>query len=187
VSSALAEISTPRYSIEDNAALRELADRVTFTTNPASVPDDAADIVICVGADHIFGSQREALAALRDLVHPGGRLLFGTGFWERPPTIDEAGAFGAAPVDLQLLADLVDTAMASGFRLLDLRTATRREWEQFEFGYLADTEEWLMGSATHEAAPGAAQRSAAHRNGYLRGYRDVLGFAYLILGRPQQH
>lgn len=169
-----------------NAAARQLSDRVAFRTEPPVPPDDAADVVMCVGADHIFGSQQDALSALHDLVLPGGRLLFGSGFWERPPTVDQAASIGAAPQDLHLLADLVDVAASTGFRVLDLRTATRREWEQFEFGFMADWEEWLMEGSDDQRAPDAAQRSGAHRSSYLRGWRDILGFAYLVLGRPRR-
>lgn len=162
-----------------NAAARKLADRVTFRSNlPAGLQ---ADVVISVGADHVFGTQADALAALHDHVVPGGRVLFGTGFWEVPPTADQAAVIGAEPGDLTALADLVSLACSHGFRLLDLRTATRREWEAFESGYLADVEEWLL---EHPDDAEAASRSDTHLAGWLRGYRDVLGFAYLTLGRP---
>jgi SAM-dependent methyltransferase len=168
-----------------NASERGLATRVTFSE---SMPDPAEiappTVVLCVGADHVFGEQRDALGALANIATPGGRLLFGTAFWERPPTVEEAAGLGATPDDFVSLPDLVDLAMSAGFRLLDLRTATRREWEQFEMGFLADWEEWLM---RWPNAPGAAdirERADAHRDGYLRGYREVLGFAYLTLGLP---
>jgi hypothetical protein len=141
-------------------------------------------VTICIGADHVFGAQDAALAALFAMVPNGGRLLFGTGFWERSVTTEEAAALGAVPDDLCALADLVDLALATGFRLLDMRVATRREWEQFELGFLADWEEWLMRYPDATDAAAVRQRADSHRNGYLRGYRDVLGFAYLTLGRP---
>jgi hypothetical protein len=79
---------------------------------------------------------------------------------------------------------LIDLALAAGFRLLDLRTATRREWEEFELGYLADWEDWLMDWSQHDEATAIRSRTDTHRNEYLRGWRDVLGFAYVVLGRP---
>jgi SAM-dependent methyltransferase len=166
-----------------NARARGLADRVAFRESLPAPDERAPAIVVCVGADHVFGDQADALRALAATVAPGGRILFGTGFWERPPTVDEAGGLGAVPGDFGALADVVDLAMSSGLRLLDVRTATRREWEQFEMGFLADWEEWLMRWPDDPAAAGIRERADAHRNGYLRGYRDVLGFAYLTLGR----
>lgn len=165
-----------------NAASRGLTDRVTFRENlPAGLQ---ADVVVCVGADHVFGTQADALAALHEHVVPGGRVLLGTGFWEVPPTADQAAVIGAEPGDLTALADLVSLARSHGFRLLDLRTATRREWESFESGYLADVEEWLLtADLTDPDVRAHADDADEHLAGWLRGYRDVLGFAYLTLGR----
>ena len=60
--------------------------------------------------------------------------------------------------------------------MTDLRTATRREWEEFEFGYLADWEEWLVQYGDDEAAPEIRGRADTHRTEYLRHWRDFLGF-----------
>jgi SAM-dependent methyltransferase len=169
-----------------NATLRGLESRVVFREQLPDATVDMADVVVCIGADHIFGTQQDALRALYRFVRPGGRLLFGTGFWESPPTNEQAASIGAQPEDLSSLADLVDLAIAAGFRPLDLRSASRREWEAFEFGYLADWEEWLVRYPDAEAAPGILERSDTHRTEYLRGWRPVLGFAYLTLGRPTE-
>jgi SAM-dependent methyltransferase len=169
-----------------NAKLRNLHDRVRFQTELPAPDVDSADVVMCVGADHIFGSQRDALISLRSLVNIGGLLLVGTGYWERAATIEEAASIGATPDDLGTLAELIDLATDAGFRLLDLRTATRREWEEFEFGYLADWENWLMDWSHDPDATSIRARADTHRTEYLRGWRDVLGFAYLVLGRPRE-
>lgn len=167
-----------------NAAAHGVDARAAFG---AKLPDpevDRADVVICVGADHIFGTQEDALRALLPLVKPGGRLLFGTGFWEAPASEEDAAAVGLLPSQLSSLADLVDLAITVGFRVTDLRTATRREWEEFEFGYLADWEDWLVQYGDDEAAPEIRGRADTHRTEYLRHWRDFLGFAYLTLGKP---
>lgn len=167
-----------------NAVQRGLETRVEFL-DALPADRDTADVVICIGADHIYGTQADALDALAARVEPGGRLLFGTGYWERPPRVEEAAGLGATPDDFGSLADLADLAISLGFRLLDLRTATRREWEEFELGFLADWEEWLLRFPDDAGAADVRAQADQHRTGYLRGYRDVLGFAYLTLGRPR--
>ena len=164
-----------------NAANRGLSERVELQISDGSQPLDPADAVTCIGADHVFGTQAEALAALHPLVRPGGVLLFGTGYWQRPPTMAEAAGLGATPDELPELADLVDTCAAAGFRVLDLHTANEDEWNEFESGYLADLEEYLM---THPSDDARRVEADEHRAGWLRGYRGVLGFAYLTLGVP---
>ena len=127
--------------------------------------------------------RRGLLHALRRLVRPGGQLLFGSGFWEQPPTADQAAAVGLTPDALPDLAGLVDLALTAGFRPLFVQTASRDEWEQFESGYLADLERWLHRHGDRREADAIRARADKHRNEWLRGYRQTLGFAYLNLGR----
>ncbi|HEY8302545.1 MAG TPA: class I SAM-dependent methyltransferase [Jatrophihabitans sp.] len=163
------------------AEARGLTDRLELRAHDAATPVEPADAVLCVGAEHVFGTQDGALAALHRLVRPGGVLLFGTGFWQRPPTAEQAAGLGATPDELPDLATLVDKSTAAGFRPLDLQTANEDEWNAFESGYLADLEEALM---IDPSAADLRAQADAHRRGWLHGYRGVLGFAYLLLGVP---
>jgi cyclopropane fatty-acyl-phospholipid synthase-like methyltransferase len=166
-----------------NANARALADRVTFVEAPVPREHEPADVVICIGADHAYGSQSDALHTLSRLVRPGGQLLFGSGFWEREPSHEQAAAIGMKRDSLTDLAGLVDLAIAAGFRPLRIETANCDEWEAFESGYLADWEHWLHQYPNHNDVAEVRTKADAHRNAWLRGYRDVLGFAYLTLGR----
>jgi SAM-dependent methyltransferase len=168
-----------------NALDRGISTRVSFVEDVVPVEGVSGDVVICVGADHAYGTQRDALRVLRGLVNPGGRLLFGSGFWERIPSNVEAEAVGLTPDSLSDLAGLVDMALAEGFRPLFIQTANRDEWESFESGYLADTEEWLLDHGGDPTADALRAKSDSHRTEWLTGYRDVLGFAYLTLGPPR--
>jgi hypothetical protein len=108
--------------------------------------------------------------------------VFGTGFWEQPANDEQAAAVGMTPASIGGLADLVDLAIASGFRPLRIETANRDEWQEFESGFLADPEEWLVDNLDHPQAETIRARSDEHRNEWLRGYGEVLGSAYLTLG-----
>ncbi|MFZ0667410.1 MAG: class I SAM-dependent methyltransferase [Acidimicrobiales bacterium] len=167
-----------------NAAKRRLSERVQFLEGDIADLGDRADVVICVGADHAFGNQDEALEALRDYVNPGGRLLFGTGFWEREPTDDEAASLDMTSRTLRDLDGLVDKTIAVGFRPLSIHVANSDEWCEFESGYLADWETWLLSHAADPSAGDIRHKADKHRKDWLQGYRKVLGFAYLMLGTP---
>lgn len=169
-----------------NAVSRGLAGRVEFVRESAAgTTRGPAHLVLCLGAsqalsdparpDHVL----EALAALRGLVRPGGRVVLSEGFWTRPPTEAELGAMwpGASAGEMTDLAGLVDLATAAGFRTEWAEVANQDEWDEFESGYQADVQEWL---ATHDA-PEVRADTDAHRSRYLRGYRGVLGLAYLTL------
>ncbi|MFJ4717042.1 SAM-dependent methyltransferase [Streptomyces sp. NPDC088785] len=173
-----------------NAAARGLADRVEFLEKSATdAALDPADLVFCLSASHALSGAEpprlttEALRALRGLVTPGGRVVFADGYWQRPPTPQELGAMwpDARADEYDGLAGLVDRAVAAGFRPVWIETANRDEWETFESGYQSDQEVWLAGHPDHPLAEETREKLDRHRSSWLRGYRDVLGIAYLTL------
>ena len=162
-----------------NATDRGLTSQVTFGAGLDGL--QPADLVLNVGAEHVFGTLDRALVELHRFVRSGGRLLLGTLFWERPPTAELVEAFGELPS----LAELIDAATSAGWRPLDLRVATPQDWDHFEFGFLADWEDIVMSPGNADEAERARRAADDHRVGYLER-RGVLGFAFLILGRPHE-
>jgi ubiquinone/menaquinone biosynthesis C-methylase UbiE len=174
----------------DSARARGLGDRVTFVRESgAGTSRGPADLVLCVGASHALteveppGHTAPALAELRRLVSPGGRVLLGEGFWHRTPTEAElAGMWpGTSAGEFGDLPGLVDLAVAAGFRPAWIETATLEEWEDFESGYQCDEEEWLAAHGDHPKAAEIRAEVEQHRSYWLRGYYDLLGQAYLTL------
>jgi cyclopropane fatty-acyl-phospholipid synthase-like methyltransferase len=168
----------------ENAERRGLSSRASFIEGSATDHAEPADVVICCGAYQAFGTIDEALKALRGLVKPAGVLLFGAEIWDQPPSDERLSSMwpGTTVDDCRYLPDLVDAAVAAGFRPLRVQTATRGEWEEFESGYAAEAEEWLLANGDHAAAAEIRAKLDSHRSIWLRGHRDVLGFAYLTLG-----
>ncbi|MDN5725458.1 MAG: class I SAM-dependent methyltransferase [Propionibacteriales bacterium] len=160
-----------------------VADRVTFVTGEAEPYRDAADLVINIGAFQAYRTPAQALGALRELVNPGGRLIFGAEFWEHPPTDAELAHLweGTTAEDCTDLAGLVDLAVAAGFRPVRTETVTRTEWEEYESGHMAERELWLAAHPGHPQADEVRSALDSQRSIWLRGHRDLLGFAYLTL------
>jgi cyclopropane fatty-acyl-phospholipid synthase-like methyltransferase len=147
-----------------------VADRVAFHTADATTWDRPADIVLNVGASHIWGdSPAPALAALHSLTSPFGTLLFGDGVYEAAPDAAVREAFG----DLPDLAGLARIATDAGFRVMHAATSTQGEWDDFESDWRAGVERL--------ATPGARAFADRRREEYLGGYRGILGFAWLVL------
>jgi hypothetical protein len=105
---------------------------------------------------------QHTIDALRRLVSPGGRRLFGEGFWEHPPSPAEIAAMwpGITAEDHYDLAGLVDAAISAGFRPEWIETASLEEWDDFESG---------------------VEKADDRLSIWLRGSRGRLGFAYLTL------
>ncbi|MDX3193359.1 methyltransferase domain-containing protein [Streptomyces sp. MN03-5084-2B] len=157
------------------AASRGLA--VEFAEADAADWDTPAERAFCIGSAHVFGSTKAALGRLARVV-PSGRLLYGDGFWAAGPAALEI--FGT---DLLTLPELLDAVDGAGWRVLHLSTADQLEWDDFESTSRAGWAEWL---AAHPADPRAGRvREWLDRRlrEYVRDYRGVLGFTYLVLGR----
>jgi SAM-dependent methyltransferase len=159
---------------------RGFGDQVTFTEASAVDWKQPADRVLCIGATHAWGGTRAALAALVQAVKPGGRLLFGDGFWEQPPADAAVGIFGAEVVALK---DLVRLAHSAGWQVLHVSQADQLEWDEFESTWRLGRHRWL---AKHPDAAEAAELRKELQDSlleYLDVYRGVLGFCYLVLAR----
>ena len=174
----------------DNAVARGLDRRVSFLHESAiGTTRGPADLILCVGASHVLSEAKPpqhtlaALAALRRLVNPGGRVFLGEGFWERPPAPAEIAAMwpGITAGDHYDLAGLVDQAVRAGFRPEWIETASLAEWDDFESGYMADVEEWLAAYPDHPRADETRKMADEHLSIWLRGSRGVMGLAYLTL------
>jgi SAM-dependent methyltransferase len=162
------------------AADRGLGDRVRVVEASAVGWRESADRVICIGSSHIWGGTEAALTALALNVSPGGRLLFGDGFWKRDPSEAAVEIFGQEVVGL---GGLVRLAHAAGWDVLHLSEADQLEWDDFESTWRLGRHRWL---AEHPADPGAPALRETLRNRvleYLDVYRGVLGFCYLVLRR----
>jgi len=160
------------------AADRHLDGRVQFTEADVSWWDGTADRVLCVGASHALGGTTPALNALAKVIPAGGRLLFGDGYWEAAPSGLATELFGEQVLPL---AGLLEACQAAGWRVIHMSVADQREWDDFESTFRAGRQEWLL---AHPADPRAADVRDwldARERQYIQVYRNVLGFAYLVL------
>jgi hypothetical protein len=164
-----------------NAESRGLAAHVRLDLADVTAwSDEPADVAISIGASHAWGGTKDTLVAMRDRIRPGGTLLLGDAFWERPPSPRSLDVIGEG---FGTLAELVDLAMTCGYRLLSLATATLDEWDSFESRWCAGRERWLLANPDHPDAAETRRVVDDHRDGWLKGYRGELGFAYLTLAR----
>ena len=151
------------------AAQRGLHGRVEFVEADAARFVDNADVVVCVAASHAWGGVGATLRWLRECVAPGGRVLYGDGFWAASPTSAALEAIGEMP----RLDDIRAAARAAGFRIERDDVSTLAEWDAFETSWRAG----LEASGVPEAVAFAQRR----RREYEDGYRGTIGFSWLVL------
>ena len=57
------------------------------------------------------------------------------------------------------------------------------EWDSYEWSWVGSLTEWALDNPGHPGAAEARALAREHREQWLRGYRNVLGFATLVLRR----
>jgi cyclopropane fatty-acyl-phospholipid synthase-like methyltransferase len=157
---------------------RGLDRHVRFTEGDAAAWPETADRVLCLGASHAFGGTGRALTALAATVPAGGRLLYGDGCWENPPAAAATEIFGD---EVLPLPGLLEACRAAGWRVIHLSTADQREWDDFESTFRAGRQEWLAGHGGDPRAAEVRDWLDTRERQYVEVYRQVLGFAYLVL------
>ena len=170
---------------EAAAAERGLADRLTLHHRDARgyVPDGDYDLVLCVGSTHAFGGFTETLALAGRHVHPDGVLIIGECFWETPPTPEALAALDVKPQDHSSIAELVDVAERSGWAPVYAHVSDTAEWDDYEWSWTGSLTAWALDNPGHPDAAAALALARDHRDRWLRGYRNVLGFVTLVLRR----
>jgi hypothetical protein len=124
----------------------------------------------------------EALSALRGLVETGSPVVYGEAIWSRPPTEAAAAAFSGRASEFSSLAEVVEKARAAGFAVMELGEASLDGWDEFESGFCARLEDWLLArDSSHPDFSTIEDRLRRQRSAYLDGYRGTLGMAYLCL------
>ncbi len=160
------------------AAERHLDGQVQFTEADVSGWRGTADRVLHVGASHALGGTTAALNALSKVMPASGRLLFGDCYWETAPSAAAADLFGDQVLPL---AGLLEACRSAGWRVIHMSVASQLEWDDFESTYRAGRQEWLLAHAGDPRAAEVRDWLDASERRYLEVYRQVLGFAYLVL------
>ncbi|QFY06902.1 methyltransferase domain-containing protein [Nonomuraea phyllanthi] len=167
-------------SAAESATARGLADRLSLHRMPAAdfVAAQPYDLVLCVGSTHAFEGLKGTMAAAARFVRPGGLVLVGEGFWEREPAPEVVAEIGAYPD----LAGTVAAAESGGWLTVYAHVSTREEWDEYEWSWTGTLARW---AAAHPGPDGdqALAVMLEHREMWLNGYRDLLGFATLLLQR----
>jgi len=174
------------------ARKRGVANRITLITGDAKdrLPV-ASQAAICIGASQIWGppveakmplDYRSALTAVRSMLNAGSPMIYGEGIWAAPPTAAAIAPLAGRVDEYVFLPDLLDIARACGFAVVQVHQASLDEWDAFESGFAARYARWLASHPEHHPDAQNVRDSAVRQSdAYFRGYRGVLGMAYLAM------
>lgn len=161
-----------------------LTERIELVVGDASVysPTRPADCVLSVGAAHAFGGLMPTLDNVRPHLADAATVVVGDGFWAQDPT-DDVLEIGFERDEFADLATTVDRVVAAGWAPIYAHVSTAAEWDDYEWSWSGSLTEWAMDNPDAPESSEALAAAAEHRNEWLRGYRDVLGFVTLVLRR----
>lgn len=143
------------------------------------------DIVSLIGASWIWKGYRGTLAALRNLVRPGGQVWFGEPYWKvDPPPASYCEAEDLQPETFTSLAGLDVALREEGFDLIYLVVSSGQDWDRYETLQALATDCWARSHPDHSDREEVQQLCRASVGRYLRWGREVLGFAQLLLRAP---
>ncbi|MEU7231147.1 SAM-dependent methyltransferase [Streptomyces chrestomyceticus] len=148
---------------------------------------DAADfrsphafgLVLSVGAAHAFGGLLPILAAARQYLAPGGRVLVGDGFWDRTPSPEAVEMLG----DVADLPTTLERVTGAGWTPVHGHVSSRRELDDYEWSWTGSLASWALDQPEGPDRTEALAAAGAHRTEWLRVYRDSWGFVSLVLRR----
>ncbi|RSN02099.1 SAM-dependent methyltransferase [Nonomuraea sp. WAC 01424] len=165
----------------ESAAARGVGDRLVLHGEDAAefTSPHAFDLVISVGAPHAFGGLLPTLAAAREHLAPGGRVLVGDGFWAQKPSPEAVEMLG----ELTDLPAMMDRVTADGWTPVYGHISTRHELDDYEWAWTGSLASWALDNPDDPDHCTALTTAHTHRVEWLRVYRDVFGFVTMIL-RP---
>ncbi|MFK4189577.1 SAM-dependent methyltransferase [Streptomyces sparsogenes] len=143
------------------------------------VSEEPFDVVLSFGAAHAFGGLLPTLAAARRHLAPGGRVLIGDGFWERPPSQEAIEMLG----DFADLATTVDRVVADGWTPIDGHVSTRHELDAYEWACWGSLAAWALDHPDDPDSSHALETAGIRRGEWLHVYRETWGFVSLVLRR----
>lgn len=179
------DVSPEALAQADEAATRRgLRERLVLHRQDAAqfAAPQPFDLVLSVGAVHAFGGLLPTLAAARKHLAPGGSVLVGDGFWERPPTAEAVEVLG----DFGDLAAVVDSVAAEGWTPVHGHISTRRELDAYEWACWGGLAAWALDHRGDARSAEVLETADTRRTEWLHTYRDSFGFVSLVLRRTRE-
>lgn len=146
-------------------------------------PAGTVDLAVCLGASWIFGGHSETLRALARMVKPGGHVLVGQPFWNRPPTIDYLAALETPAEVYSTHAENVFAGEREGLAPVYAVVSEADDWDRYEGLQWRASDRWAQANPTDPDVVEVLSRVASERAAYLKWGRDQLGWAIYLFRR----
>lgn len=148
-------------------------------------PESSFDAVLALGPGWEHESFESLIRQTYPHALPGGLLLLADAYWRTEPTAEYMALLGVTRSEMGSHGANVQVAIGLGLVPLWAAAATQRDWDRYEWGYLANVERWAAEHPNDSQRAAFLERARAGRDRYLAGGRDQLGFGIYLFRVPR--
>ena len=150
----------------------------------ADEPDNVGWWDNMLGAGGIPGGMAGICRHLKSWTKSGGYVLIGEGFWGKRPHPHYLAFLGGEQGQYLNHAGNVQAGVDAGLIPMHATTASRDEWDEYEWKYCRSIERYAREQPDDPDVPQMLDRIRHWRDAYLRWGRETLGFAVYLFYRP---
>ncbi len=141
-------------------------------------------LTVMLGAGGIPGGMAGICRHLKSWTKSGGYVLIGEGFWGKRPHPHYLTFLGGEQGQYLNHAGNVQAGVDAGLIPMHATTASRDEWDEYEWKYCRSIERYAREQPDDADVPQMLERIRHWRDAYLRWGRETLGFAVYLFYRP---
>ncbi|HVF62821.1 MAG TPA: methyltransferase domain-containing protein [Casimicrobiaceae bacterium] len=141
-------------------------------------------VTVMLDAGGIAGGMGGIAAKLKSWTKGGGYVLIGLSYWKAKPAHDLVAMLGGRQREIHDHAGNVAQGIAAGLVPMHAVTATRDEWDEYEWKFCRSVERYAGEQPDDPDVPAMLDRVRRWRDVYLRWGRESLGFAAYLFYRP---
>jgi SAM-dependent methyltransferase len=160
---------------------RKLNDRIEIVCgNGAEYPftKQGYDVAACIGASFIWGNYRSTIRAMKDAIHPEGKLVIGEPYWIKEPVPSE---YKEENKELLNEYQLLEIAREEGFDFEYMVRANHDDWDRYEASNWYSLSQWIEENRDHPEIKDVINWFHKTQDDYLKYGREYLGWAVYIL------
>jgi SAM-dependent methyltransferase len=136
------------------------------------------DVAACIGASFIWGDYRSTIQAMKDAIHPKGKLVIGEPYWIKEPVPDE---YKEENKELLSEYELLEIARKEGFDFEYMVRANHDDWDRYEASNWYSLTHWIEENRDHPEIKDVINWFHKTQDDYLKYGREYLGWAVYIL------
>jgi ubiquinone/menaquinone biosynthesis C-methylase UbiE len=158
-----------------------LSDRLEIACGDAAryaCPPHSFDLAACIGATFIWDTFAEAVHAMKQAIHPHGRLVIGEATWL---TDDVPAEFRAQQPQVYPEIELLRVARDEGFEFEYVLHSSHDDWDRYESDNWHGLVSWIEANPNHPERQQVIDHLHASQEEYVRHGRLYFGWALYVL------